>query len=138
MKPFSRPAPLWWRLAAVGLGISILLWLPIEDTHEHTSTLIAVMVSFLLATRTLLPCSPQNCYGIIRHAGVGLLAGLAITPFTLFMVAIKTGLHDHNVPDFTADQITTVLIRTPAWLLSGLLIGFGVGVWRYSQNSAAT
>ena len=59
----------------------------------------------------------------------GILVGLAIAPLTILLMAIKTGIHAHPIPDYSYEQIFTVISRIPVWVISGLLIVFGIGIW---------
>ena len=54
--------------------------------------------------------------------------------FSLFLIAFKTGLHAHPVPEFTYEQITSIIRRTPTWLISGFFIGIGIGIMINSQE----
>lgn len=125
--------PLWWRFLAIGVGILTLFWLPIEDTNLQAPTIIALLFCIIIAIRFLK--TPRNTWGVIRHMGSASLLGAAITPFTLLLMTFKAGLHSHDVPDFTAQQITQVIHRTPIWIAASLLIGLGSGIWRYIQTS---
>jgi hypothetical protein len=117
----------WLRLAALLLGIFLLLWLPVEDTDEIEVLVAAAAVSAWLALRYLLS-QPGSAKSLGKHILVGTLAGLAVTPLALFLMAFKTGLHGHENPDFTAEQIYYVIYRTPIWGFAGLLLGFGSGM----------
>jgi hypothetical protein len=59
----------------------------------------------------------------------GLLSGLAVTPLALLLMAFKSGVHGHGLPDFTPNQVTLVLLSTPAWAAAGLLVGLGIALW---------
>ena len=114
----------WLRLAALILGIFLLLWLPVEDTDEIQVLVAAAAVSAWLALRYLLS-QTGSAKSLGKHILVGTLAGLAVTPLALFLMAFKTGLHGHDSPDFTAEQIYFVIYRTPLWGFAGLLLGLG-------------
>ncbi len=124
------PAPTWLKASAIGVGVLILLWLPREDTHTNYVLLFALCISALLALHaTLRRPAPRQP---IAHASIiGLLAGTAITPLALIIIAAKTGLHSHaGVPDFTTQQIIAMLHMTPYFAAGGLLVGVGTGIWQ--------
>lgn len=124
----KRNTPAWLRLAALFLGISLLLWLPVEDTNEIRVVLAAASVTTWLALRHLVQLPAPGSRSLIRYILVGTLAGLAVTPLALFLMAFKTGLHGHESPDFTAEQIFFVVYRTHVWGFAGLLLGLGSGL----------
>jgi hypothetical protein len=86
-----------------------------------------------LALRYLLSVQPGAPHYVLRHLLVGSLAGLAVTPLALFLMALKTGLHGHSAPDFTLEQMQMVLYRTPIWVAVGLLLGLGVALLRLAR-----
>jgi hypothetical protein len=131
----KRKTPAWLRLAALLLGVLLLLWLPVEDTGEIQVLVAAAAVSAWLAVRYLvsLPAPVKNP---AKHILVGTLAGLAITPLALFLMAFKTGLHGHESPDFTSEQIYFVISRTPLWGFAGLLLGLGSGMLHLAASDS--
>ena len=56
--------------------------------------------------------------------GAGLLAG----PVAAMLMLVKVSLHGHATPDFTGVDLVHVLVRTPAWALSGLCLGAALGL----------
>lgn len=122
------------RLLALVLGIALLLWLPIEDVSEQSVVLFAALVSVWLTLRYLISVQPGVPHYFLRHLLAGALAGLAVIPLALFLMALKTGLHGHNAPDFTFEQMQVVVYRTPIWILVGLLSGLGVALLRLART----
>jgi hypothetical protein len=134
-RSYLAKTPGWMRLLALVLGIALLLWLPIEDVSEQSVVLFAALVSAWLALRYCLTIQAGEIRYWLRHMLAGALAGLFVTPFALFLMALKTGLHGHNTPDFTLHQMQAVLYRTPIWVLVGLLLGLGVALLRLARSS---
>jgi hypothetical protein len=60
-------------------------------------------------------------------AAAGLALGAGSVLLTLFLMALKTGLHAHG-PEFTTAQIAWVWNQLPLWSLAGLLAGGGLGL----------
>ena len=101
----------------------MLLWLPVEDTDEKWVLTFAAAVNAWMVARYLVHLSPAMRASLPRQLLMGALAGLAITPVALFLMAFKTGMHGHSTPDFTAEQILSVIHRTPMWGSAGLFLG---------------
>jgi hypothetical protein len=118
------------RLAGLLLGIALFLWLPFEDRSVNWALSFAGGISLWGATRFLVDRQTVGWRLLVRHAWVGTLAGLAVAPLALLLMVFKSGVHAHGFPDFTYDQMQTVLLRTPVWTSSGLLLGLGSGIWR--------
>ena len=129
----SPPIPLWLRLAGLVIGASIFIWAPFEDLSIQWVLLLSVAICGWLATRILLNHSTRNWLTVVRHSIIGGLAGLAVAPLAFLLMILKNGLHAHNMPDFTVDQIQTLFNLVPYLSISGLLIGFGYGLWRVAR-----
>lgn len=56
----------------------------------------------------------------------GVLAGAGVALMTLFLMALKTGLHAHG-PEYSAGEIAWVWAQLPLWAAVGGLAGLGVG-----------
>ena len=121
------------RLLALVLGIALLLWFPIEDVSQLSVVLFAALISAWLALRSLLPVQPGGRYYLVRYLLVGALAGLAVIPLALLLMALKTGLHSHSAPDFTYEQMQVLLFQTPMWVIVGLLIALGGSLFRLAR-----
>lgn len=63
---------------------------------------------------------------LLLTAVVGALAGAGLALLTLFLMALKTGLHAHG-PEYTAGEIAWVWAQLPLWAAVGGLAGLGVG-----------
>jgi hypothetical protein len=117
------------RFLALALGAGLLFWLPVEDTHERWVILFSSAASAWGAAYVLTrlpPVSPVRRRSfLLRCLLVGLLAGLAVAPLALGLMIFKTGLHSHGTPDFTIEQVASVLQRAPYFGISGLLLGLG-------------
>ena len=121
--------PLSMRWIAIILGMVFLFWIPFEDT----STLFPILFSIALATMgaSIFLSGNKKPFRkpIFNYVLAGSIAGIAITPLTLFLMAFKTGLHGHQAPDFTNQQVLSIVYRIPIWTLGGILIGLGFGLW---------
>ena len=126
----SPSIPLWLRLAGLVIGASIFIWVPFEDQGIQWVLLLSAAICGWFATRILLNHTTRNWSNVIRHSLIGGLAGLAVAPLAFLLIIMKNGLHAHGTPDFTVDQIQTLFNLVPYLSISGLLIGFGCGLWR--------
>jgi len=120
----------WLRYYTIFLGILLLIWFPFEDSNENLATAFAAAISLGLAFHITVRRFPDQPASLLKHLLLGSGFGLAIAPLAFLLMAIKTGLHGHSVPDFTSAQVIAVFLRAPVWGLGGLLIGLGAGLWR--------
>ncbi|MCK4977056.1 MAG: hypothetical protein KAS36_08995 [Anaerolineales bacterium] len=150
MSRSKSTTPIWYRISALIVGIAWLIWLSIEDLSERWVLIFSVTICVLLAVRFIIYYSaqrsknedkyPQNkeqrsARRFLFYPLVGVLTGLAVTPVAIFLMALKTGLHGHFAPEFTSAQVFIVLVRTPIWIVGGLLIGVGVELLLWSQQT---
>ena len=105
-----------WAVLEGNLGWTVLLG------FLTSSVFIGLIIQKTLAGREL------SLWAWIAVAAViGLLWGLGGSVFTLFSMAIKTGLHAHG-PEYSAFEINWVIQQIPIWATAGLLGGLGVGL----------
>lgn len=117
-----------WRIAGFILGVLILLWLPVEDTHTGFVVVYSSLIAALAVLRFLLSftfLSGGRKLPWIVYPLAGLCAGLLVTPLSLALMALKSGFHGHGVPDFSPQQVATVIDNTPVWVAAGTLVGLG-------------
>jgi hypothetical protein len=118
------------RLLAILLGIILLVWVSIEDQSVTWVVLFAAVICMLAAAWLLASFPrPPTGKGWLVYPLAGLLGGAATAPVALLLMAIKTGLHGHTVPDYTLAQMSDVLISFPIWVGAGAFIGLGAGLW---------
>lgn len=120
--------PLWLKLISIAVGIFTLFWLPIEDSSETAVIIIAVLIVGLCALN--IAHKGQFANKPILHIIIGAVSGALIIPLSLFLVALKTSLHQHGIPEFTAEQIFSMLHELPYFVIAGLFIGLGHGIWQ--------
>ncbi len=118
------------RILGILLGASLLFWLQTEDASVHWVLLFSAAICSLLVGLVWQRLARRHIQSGYWFPIAGLLVGLLITPSALLLMALKTGLHGHQGPDFSGDQILAVIVRTPAWILSGLTTGVGVQLFQ--------
>ena len=131
----TKPAiPLRMRLTAILLGMVFLFWIPYEDSSTTITLLLALAACAWGAIYLLVKTWKPDQRILLRTILAGALAGAAVTPLALLLMAFKTGLHSHQAPDFSPEQILSVIYRSPIWLVGGFLIGLGSGIWLNSHK----
>ena len=133
-QPVAR-GRVWLRLTALILGFGILIWLPVEDQSELGVLIASGAICTWFATRLLITAPQENRQLILRHALVGSGSGLLLAPIAIILMAVKSGIHGHGTPDFSVDQMQSVISRIPFFVLSGFLIGLGSGVFRLAKRN---
>lgn len=125
---------IWFRVTAILLGISLLVWLAVEDRNTLSVIIFSGLICTWLGARILFTLSINRKYLIMRYVLVGFGAGLILAPIAVLLMALKTGIHGHGEPDYTIAQIQVVLSKTPYFVLAGTLFGLGSGLWRLARN----
>jgi hypothetical protein len=92
---------------------------------------LAYLFQRIMAGRKLAPLS-----GLALLALWGLALGVGTALMTLFLMAVKTGLHAHG-PEFTPLEIALVGQRLPLWAGAGLLASIGAGLLLLSHNRSS-
>jgi hypothetical protein len=131
MKPPTQPkVARQIRLLAIFLGIILLAWVSLEDQSVTWALLFAAAICMLVAAVWLASSHRLSTgNGWLAYPLAGLVGGAATAPIALLLMAIKTGLHGHAVPDYTPAQMGSVLTSFPIWIGAGALIGLGAGIW---------
>lgn len=138
MNRWFHSAPRGWRFAALAWGISLLVWLPFEDSDTRMVMVFSLTGCLLAALRFL----PQAQAGgvafsstrrsLALHLLAGALAGLGVGPAAVLLMAIKGGLHAHPSPDFSGGQVAAAVVGVPLWILVGAIAG--LGVWLFEAG----
>jgi hypothetical protein len=131
MKSPTKPgATRQMRLLAIFLGIILLAWVSLEDQSVTWALLFASAICILAVVEWLASSRRLSTgYGWLAYPLAGLVGGAATAPTALLLMAIKTGVHGHVVPDYTPAQMGAVLTSFPIWVGAGTLIGLGAGIW---------
>jgi uncharacterized membrane protein YedE/YeeE len=126
------------RYWGIFLGIALLFWLPIEDTTETWALLFAIAISTWLAIAFFLSKRVKLRSLLVEYILSGTLAGILVTPIALLLMAIKTGFHAHEAPEYTSQQLVSTVWKTPLWIVGGFLVGLGSGIWLIYRETTAT
>ncbi len=115
----------------LGLALAYgFLWMALEGGLGQDLVLAAAVVLLaigyltirFLGGRTL---SPRRF--VLVAAAAGLAGGVALPLVTIFLMALKTGIHAHG-PEYTAREIAWVWQQLPLWGTVGGLVGLGLGL----------
>jgi hypothetical protein len=124
-----------WKVGFSALAfLLLLLWLFTEDFHEGFVIIMAGVLVSAGAASYISSKLPRSEYYWLHHLVIGSLAGLAVSPVAMILMALKTGIHAHETPDFTPLQMARVVELTPFWASAGLLVGLGVGIFRQIRS----
>ena len=121
------------KLGGVILGIVILIWLPIEESNKIFVLILSGLVCAWAGIWLIQGNHITKLRTIIKYILVGGGAGLMMGLVAILLMAIKTGIHGHGTPDYTPEQIIEILLRTPFFVLGGVLIGVGGSLLRIVQ-----
>ncbi len=120
------------RLAALGYGAALLLWLSLEDSGVAAAALLGLgLAAFALGLAAAdrlggrrIAARAVPLAGALAGAALGLGAALAAAGLMFF----KGALHAHVFLDYPPGLIGATLARGPAWALAGALAGCGGGL----------
>jgi hypothetical protein len=126
------------RFFPILLGLSIFIWLSLENSNENIPVLLALIISSWIAIKNYVRRSKYFSLNFFYILLTGTLIGAAITPIALLLMAIKTGLHAHPMPDFSYAQIDLVIRRTPLWIIGGFTISLGFAIFQHVNQKTRT
>lgn len=118
------------RAATVLLAIYALVWTGLEGDVRRV-TILGVWATIVLALTLL-----QRVLGGKRlslpawlglAAAIGAIAGAVAVLLTLFLMALKTGLHAHG-PEFSPAEVAWLWAQLPVWTGAGAALGLGLGL----------
>lgn len=125
------------RRSAFGLLLAYAaIWLMLEGDLRRDfmlSGLILVTVTWSLVARYLAGRSLSLRAWVLLFAASGMVLGASMVLLTLFLMALKTGLHAHG-PEYTPGELAWVWDQLPAWSAIGLLAGTGAGLFLAGIN----
>lgn len=130
--------PLWLRFATIASGISVLIWLPFEDTTTFWVVLLSAWISWVLSLQAGFRLSRAKPISPWRMIILAVLGGLAVAPVSLLLVILKSGVHAHGGSDYSPEQIVALLLQAPFWMLASTLVGLGFILWRSFHSNRSS
>lgn len=112
------------RYAAIFLALLFFIGLPREDVSMGPVTVYAALWAIWLALRVFINQAPS--IPIWQRLLYGVLIAGAVPLFAVCLLLFKSGLHAHGFPEYSAQQLITLLWQTPWWALGGAV---GAGLW---------
>ncbi len=111
-------------------GVAAVVWTILEGDLRRvilfgfltTLTGLAYLIQRFAAGKQL-----SITRGLLFTALFGAALGAGTAIMTLFLMAVKTGLHAHG-PEFTSNELVQVWQWAPLCGLAGLLAGLGLGL----------
>jgi hypothetical protein len=122
--------PLWLRFATIASGMSVLIWLPFEDTSTFWVVLLSAWMSLVLSLQARFRLSRAKPISPWRVLILAVLGGLAVAPVSLLLIILKSGVHAHAGSDYSWEQIVALFLQAPFWMLASILVGLGFILWR--------
>ncbi len=117
--------------AAVALvGLYAAIWMALEGSLGRDLLLAAslmAMTLFYLSSRYLGGRALPAGQAVALTTTAGMVYGVGLVLLTLFLMALKTGMHAHG-PEYAAGEIAWVWRQLGLWSGAGALIGLGLGL----------
>jgi hypothetical protein len=114
------------RAGWLGLGAATFVWLVTEGRSLTIPLLLAgfwILGLIAKSGRHWVARADPGWWTGVRAGLMGLALG-AMVPFgALVLILSKTSLHAHPFPDFSVDDVTTVVSTAWVWALGGMLLG---------------
>ncbi|MBZ0297305.1 MAG: hypothetical protein K8L99_32395 [Anaerolineae bacterium] len=131
----------WTRLLALGYGITLFLWISIEDQAVWPVTLFGLGLAALMTILgTLDKIGGRRIpvwQFVICVTLLGGLIGVGTGIATAGLMFFKNAIHAHLFVDFPPGLMLAILERAPVWGLAGILLGLSIGlVWTSLVNKS--
>ena len=133
------------RLIVLAYGISLFIWLSVEDVSVGPVILFGLGAAFL--TSVLSTVGKLNVVSIaarylpILALLLGGLNGALTSVMVVALMFFKNSRHAHIFADYPPEVMVAILRRGPVWALAGGLIGLSVGLgwlaWRRNDEQSA-
>ena len=119
-----------FKLAIGIVGIFTAIWMVTEgdllrDVVLAASLLLVGLMAIARRWPWIRGLSPGKTVAL--GAVGGLAYGVGLVLLTLFLMAVKTGLHAHG-PEYTVYELIWVWNQFPLWAVAGSLVGLGIGL----------
>ena len=119
-----------FKLTLAIVGIFAVVWMVSEGDLLRDVALagLLLLVGLMMLARRwpwMRALSPGKT--VVLGAVGGLAYGMGLVLLTLFLMAVKTGLHAHG-PEYTAYELVWVWNQLALWAVAGSLVGLGMGL----------
>lgn len=124
------PAIPYFKAITAVTGLYAVAWMALEGALWRETLLAALALALailFLTTRFLGGRTLPAGRFVLAAAVAGLAYGVGLVFMTLFLMALKTGIHAHG-PEYTAREVAWVWSQLPLWSGVGALAGLGLGL----------
>jgi len=133
------PPTLPYFKSMLGLALAYgFLWMALEGVLWRDLVLAAAVVLLAIGYLTIRFLGGRTLPArrfMLMAVAVGLAAGIALPLVTIFLMALKTGIHVHG-PEYTVREIAWVWQQLPLWGAVGGLVGLGLGLVAAGRQTA--
>lgn len=140
-RPFRSSRWIAWGLA----GLSWFLWIGYEDQGLTPVLIVSGVIAFAIGLETLARRGTYQylesehlgrIFLFIRGIGIGALSGALVGPIVLLLTTLKNALHQHEVADFSTNDLTILLEHLAFWALAGALFGTAASILELINNGS--
>ena len=139
VEPMKIPPTIPYFKPMLGLALAYgFLWMALEGTLWRDLILAATVVLLAIGYLTIRFLGGRTLSSrrfVLVAAAAGLAGGVALPFVTIFLMALKTGIHAHG-PEYTAREIAWVWQQLPLWGTVGGLVGLGLGLVATGRQTA--
>ena len=129
----GSPSVRWTRIYAFLIGFFVFAWLPFEDPNLRWVIMFSAAIAVWIGVK-ILGILMGKWSKALAYPLSGLLAGLCLTLIALGLMLIKNGLHGHDAPDFTYEDVVYLLQISYVWVVVGTIIGTGLLLIKLSRQ----
>jgi ABC-type nitrate/sulfonate/bicarbonate transport system permease component len=112
-------------------GISVFVWLSLEENGLWSVLSMGAACALLGALHVHYA---HNLWSRLGHSLRFALIGGALGSGTILaatcLMFLKTAAHAHLVPDYSLEQMLSLLARLPTWTAAGILLGAALNLSR--------
>jgi len=108
------------RAAWILTGLLGLAWIGVEDRGLTA----VITLAWMIALSSLLTVRARRGSWVLQGAAAGVL----VAPIAAVLILLKVGLHAHPLPDFSSNQVASLLARMPVWAAAGGILGAGAAL----------
>ena len=116
------------RAAWILTGLLGLAWIGVEDRGLTAVITLAWMIALSSLLTVRARRGSPGAGGMRSWVLQGAAAGVLVAPIAAVLILLKVGLHAHPLPDFSSNQVASLLARMPVWAAAGGILGAGAAL----------